>query len=135
MNNHVTREDAEKLIVCLGGDPRAFHDIDHEDQMDPLDYSEQEVRIGDVLEKMQGATTSFAKVNYEHDVEKLCSHWMPCGFSNSLQEILEESWELVDNFCSNTQNNTCVYCKDDHRRLSPDANALFRALISLFPEK
>lgn len=84
------------------------------------------ILIGNVLENMQNVSCEHMDDDtFGIYCKKLCLLWEPLGFSRSLQEIILESGyqTLMD-----SDN------KEVHQELvSPEANALFSFLLSLFP--
>lgn len=136
----MTREQALQLIERLGGINKNEHLCPDGECVIPHIFGEHELFIGDVLEKMQGKTNSFAKLNYEHDVEKLCEYWMPCKLSKSLQTILEES-ECEEIFVDCISDERFPKCQElhmyDHKQtmLTSPAKELFSFLDTLFTDK
>jgi hypothetical protein len=92
------------------------------------------ILIGDVLEKMKAKNFSLISPSV---FTKLVSEWYLCGYSKSLQEIVESGWEEVD--CNNCR--ICVGATDDGERcpkcrypekvLKPEVEALLEFIKSL----
>lgn len=113
-----------------------FPDKNHEDlsRIKP-------VLIGDVLEELQQESSEFMKNEVSIEAMQVIRLWSKCGFTTSLQSIIEASgWEDVETGCMVTNCQMCFVAESEggehymtHKRLrSEPARNLCELLITLF---
>lgn len=141
---NITKEQYEELIDKLG----AYDKIKrHPDMILGKEY-EKQILIGDCLEKMG---MEFCEATPHKSTTKgyrLAELWHNCGFSKSLQTIVEESgWEIKRT--KNHQNGCCFmdnlseskcdcgasWVTTEEKLKSPEANELLSYLYKLFITK
>lgn len=122
-----TKQEIQELIERLAD--KEYHPGDKR-KTDPQVHP---VLIGDVLERMRAENLRFSQIEDGSkrpaylETAVLVRLWMPCGFTKSLQQIVEESgWE---DHCDPD----CGMCNPDAfpQLKSPSAQALFEFLLTL----
>ena len=84
------------------------------------------ITIGNVFDKMKEMDFFIGAEGHVGDSELLVCHWMPLGFTKSLQEIVDKSaWQLIPakTTCKNGETNWNIEVLK-----SPEANALLSFL-------
>jgi len=92
--------------------------------VDRCDGKSYPLLIGSVLERMENSKQKQSEKNHDFDV--LCELWRKCGFTKSLQQILEEGWEEVE--VINIHGDDV----DLEWKLKQPARELFEFLIEIF---
>ena len=132
-----TKQQVEGLIERLADYKKyrimcGYHttiDIPRDDSCKDCEWEYRDILIGTLLEKMKEKNILYANAPSPREGDNagwILDYWSKCGFSRSLQEIINEcGWSTATDF--GYENSTVFYLK------SPEASALFSFLLHLFP--
>ena len=117
----ITPESAKELIDSLG-----------EDDLDTIEILGKPFLIGNLLEKMKDKSM-ISIDDYIEKQERLLCLWSKCGYSRSIQEIVESGWEEKTEFIR-----PCIKCecgdeckKHNKKVLKPEVEALLKFIKEL----